>query len=68
MDRKITLSIKWKKSAKIAREKIIEIWDLFPLLKKEIVGEGNFGGDYVKEFGVSNSNIRIKRFLIAGNS
>lgn len=40
--------IKWKKSAKIAREKIIEIWDLFPLLKKEIVGEGNFGGDYVK--------------------
>ena len=35
-------------SAKIAREKIIEIWDLFPLLKKEIIGEGNFGGDYVK--------------------
>lgn len=35
-------------SAKIAREKIIEIWNLFPLLKKEIVGDGNFGGDYVK--------------------
>lgn len=34
-------------SAKIAREKIFEIWDWYPLLKKEIVGEGNFGGDYV---------------------
>src|SRR5574344_1421263 len=35
-------------SAKIAREKILELWDLFPLLKKEILGEGNFGGDYVR--------------------
>lgn len=35
-------------SAKIAREKILELWDLFPLLKKEILGEGNFGGDYVE--------------------
>lgn len=35
-------------SAKIAREKIHEIWDLFPILKKEIVGDGNFGGDYVR--------------------
>lgn len=35
-------------SAKIAREKIYEIWDLFPLLKKEIFGDGNFGGDYVR--------------------
>ena len=35
-------------SAKIAREKIIEIWNIFPILKKEIIGEGNFGGDYVK--------------------
>lgn len=33
-------------SAKIAKEKIFELWELFPLLKKEIVGEGNFGGDY----------------------
>ena len=35
-------------SAKIAREKIIEIWELFPLLKREILGEGNFSGDYVR--------------------
>ena len=26
----------------------MEIWELFPLLKKEILGEGNFGGDYVR--------------------
>lgn len=35
-------------SAKIAKEKIFEIWELFPLLKKEIIGDGNFGGDYVR--------------------
>jgi hypothetical protein len=39
-------------SAKIATEKIKEIYDLFPLLKKEVVGlgdtPGNFGKDYVK--------------------
>lgn len=35
-------------SAKIAKEKIFEIWELFPLLKKEILGDGNFGGDYVR--------------------
>lgn len=35
-------------SAKIAREKIFEIWQLFPLLKKEILGDGNFSGDYVR--------------------
>lgn len=35
-------------SAKIAHEKIFEIWNLFPLLKKEIIGEGNFSGDYVR--------------------
>lgn len=35
-------------SAKIAKEKIYEIWDLFPILKREIVGDGNFGGDYVR--------------------
>ena len=37
-----------EQSAKIAREKIFEIFDLFPLLKRELVGEGNFGSDYVK--------------------
>lgn len=40
-------------SAQIAKEKIIEIYDRFPLLRKEIVGgevsdtPGNFGKDYV---------------------
>ena len=37
---------KYLESAKIAKEKIFELWELFPLLKREIVGEGNFGGDY----------------------
>ena len=39
---------KYLESAKIAKEKIYEIWDLFPILKREIIGEGNFGGDYVR--------------------
>ena len=34
--------------AKIAAAKIKQLWDLLPLLKREIVGEGNFGADYVK--------------------
>ena len=40
-------------SAQIAKEKIVEIYDKFPLLRKEIVGgtvsdtPGNFGKDYV---------------------
>jgi hypothetical protein len=24
------------------------LWEIFPLLKEEILGEGNFGNDYVK--------------------
>lgn len=36
-----------EQSAKIAKEKIVELFNLFPILKKEIVGEGNFGKDYV---------------------
>ena len=36
-----------EQSAKIAREKITEIFNLFPLLKKEIIGDGNYGKDYV---------------------
>lgn len=55
-------SIKCLESAKIAREKIIEIWDKFPLLKKEIIGEGNFGSDYVKLIDFYNGNI-IKIFF-----
>ena len=35
-------------SAKIAREKIYELWELFPLLKKEIIGQGVFSGDEVR--------------------
>ena len=34
--------------AKIANQKIHQLWDLLPLLKEEILGEGNFGNDYVK--------------------
>ena len=34
-------------SAKIAKDKIYEIWDKLPFLKKEIIGDGNFGKDYV---------------------
>ena len=34
--------------AKIANQKIHQLWDLLPLLKNEIIGEGNFGTDYVK--------------------
>lgn len=34
-------------SAKIAKDKILEIWDKLPLLKREIIGDGNFGKDYV---------------------
>lgn len=42
-------------SAQIAKEKIVEIYDRWPLLRKEIVGgevsdtPGNFGKDYVKQ-------------------
>lgn len=42
-------------SAQIAKEKIIEIYDRWPLIRKEIIGgdvsdtPGNFGKDYVKQ-------------------
>lgn len=39
---------KYLESAKIAKEKIFELWELFPLLKREILGDGNFSGDYVR--------------------
>jgi hypothetical protein len=38
---------KKEQSAKVAREKITEILDLFPILEKEIVTK-NFGGDYIR--------------------
>lgn len=34
--------------AKIANQKIHQLWDIFPLLKEEIIGGGNFGNDYVR--------------------
>ena len=34
--------------AKIASQKIHQLWDIFPLLKNEIIGNGNFGNDYVR--------------------
>ncbi len=36
-----------EQSAKIAKEKLMEIFDLFPILKKELLVE-NYGNDYVK--------------------
>lgn len=42
-------------SAQIAKEKIVEIYDHWPLIRKEVVGgdisdtPGNFGKDYVKQ-------------------
>ena len=42
-------------SAQIAKEKIVEIYDKWPLLRKEVLGgeisdtPGNFGKDYVKQ-------------------
>lgn len=63
---------KIKQSAKIATEKIKEIYDLFPFLRSEVLGTGdspgNFGNDYVKIFDLHSSNRVIKSFLIAGNS
>ena len=41
---------------------------MFPLLKKEIVGEGNFGGDYVKNLAYLIVILKNKSLLIAGNS
>ena len=38
-----------EQGAKIGREKIEDIWNTWPLLKKELIGEdGNFGKDYIK--------------------
>lgn len=34
--------------SKIANQKIHQLWDLMPLLKDEIIGDGNFGPDYIK--------------------
>lgn len=60
-----------EQSAKVAKEKIVEIFNLFPLLKKEIIGEGNFGKDYVtlnfrngSQFDVVGANLRPSLIVI----
>lgn len=55
-----------RQAARIAKEKIIEIFDHFPLLKREIVGwelsdtPGNFGADYTKFIGIRSCK-RVKK-------
>lgn len=39
---------KYYEGAKISNQKIHQLWDIFPLLKDEIIGGGNFGNDYVR--------------------
>ena len=34
--------------ARIAGQKVKQLWEMLPLLKAEIIGEGNFGSDYIK--------------------
>lgn len=60
-----------EQSAKIAKEKILEIFSLFPILKNEIIGEGNFGKDYIKltfrngsVFDVVGANLRPSLVVI----
>lgn len=49
-------------SAQIAKEKIVEIYDHWPLLRKEVIGgeisdtPGNFGKDYVKKYDIRSGN------------
>lgn len=44
----VTNLAKYYEGAKVANQKIHQLWDLLPLLKDEIIGEGNFGNDYIK--------------------
>ena len=39
---------KYYEGAKIANQKVHQLWDFFPLLKDEIIGSGNFGNDYIR--------------------
>ena len=39
---------KYYEGAKISNQKIHQLWDIFLLLKDEIIGGGNFGNDYVR--------------------
>lgn len=34
--------------ARICNQKIHQVWDIWPLLKEEVIGGGNFGSDYIK--------------------
>lgn len=41
---------KINQSVKIATEKIREIYDLFPLLRREVVGTGDMPGNFSKDY------------------
>lgn len=53
-------------SAQIAKEKIYEIYEHWPLIRKEVIGgditdtPGNFGKDYVKLYDIRSGNRVIK--------
>lgn len=36
-----------EQSAKIAQAKVKQLWDIFPLLKEEVLGDGNMGAGYM---------------------
>jgi hypothetical protein len=54
-------------SAQIAKEKIAEIYEHWPLIRKEVIGgdimdmPGNFGKDYVKLTDIRSGNRVIKK-------
>lgn len=37
-----------EQSAKIAQQKVKQLFELLPLLKEEIIGEGNMGNGYMR--------------------
>ena len=54
-----------KQGASIAKEKILEIYERFPLIRKEVVGgkfsnsPGNFGSDYVSLTFLNGSTFEV---------
>lgn len=46
-------------SAKIATAKVKQLFELLPLLKEEIVGEGNYGADYINLTFRSGSQLTV---------
>lgn len=55
-----------KQGASIAKEKILEVYERFPLIRKEVVGgkisnsPGNFGSDYVSLTFLNGSTFEVK--------